>query len=105
MEILEHHETLIHGIIRTNGRTKDLELPPMDWDEIRNVAEFVDSEEDEEDRAIRMKKKAQKKEYEKRTVPLPAGIDMGKFIEETLERMPEPNIGKLVFFVWVVHEQ
>lgn len=93
MADLEHHETLIHGIIRTNGRTKDLGLPPMDWDEIRNVAEFVDSDEDEEDRAIRMKKKEKKKEYEKRTIPLPAGIDMGKFIEETLERMPEPNIG------------
>ena len=53
----------------------------------------MDSDEEEHERTIRSKRENLKQELEKRTMSLPAGIDTGKFLEEALDRMPEPNLG------------
>lgn len=63
------------------------------WDEYRNEEEFIDSDEDEEEREARLKKRAVKIQNAKRCLILPSGVDIGRFIEEALERMPEPIVG------------
>merc|ERR1711874_504504 len=68
-------------------------MPFVNWDEVRTSTEYVDSSEDEDEREIRLGREAQREEFKKRSLPLPAGIDIGKFIEESVARMPEPALG------------
>jgi len=67
-------------------------MPEIDWDAYR-TEDYVDSEDEEEDRERRLERQARREEYERRALPLPAGIDIGMFMEEALRRMPEPALG------------
>jgi len=67
-------------------------MPFINWDDVRST-EFVDSSEDEDEREVRLAREAKREEFKKRSLPLPAGIDIGNFIAETVARMPEPAVG------------
>jgi hypothetical protein len=83
-------EEIANGALQADG-----EMPFIDWDLIRSAytTEYIDSEEEEEDREIRLDRQAKRKEYENRSLPLPAGIDIGRFMEDSLKRMPQPALG------------
>ena len=64
------------------------------WDKYRTkVDEMSDSEEDEEEREKRLMSNKKKGDMDAKVLKLPAGVDVGNYIEETLRRMPEPIIG------------
>ncbi len=52
-----------------------------------------DSEEDENERKKKERKEEEKARLEAKTLRIPAGVDLGTFIEETLRRMPEQPVG------------
>jgi hypothetical protein len=76
-----------------DNNTENEKSEPSIWDEYRNIPEFIDSDEDDDDRASRKRRMEQKQRYEDRMMCLPAGIDIGKYIETALKRMPEVLIG------------
>ena len=78
----------------TSRAVESQESETSAWDEYRNTQDYVDSDEDDYDRSIRLKMEQVAQEHEKtRTLILPAGIDVGIYIEETLKRMPTPAVG------------
>ena len=68
------------------------------WDTFREEDEFVDSDEEGDDNDKKDSKERQKSMYNQRAIVLPAGIDIGRFIVDSLDIMPDPVRTSDVFF-------
>ena len=60
------------------------------WDTFREEDEFVDSDEEGDGKDKKETKDRQKSMYNQRQIVLPAGIDIGRFIVDSLDIMPDP---------------
>ena len=63
------------------------------WDTYRNKPEFVDSDEDDEEEKNRMRKKQLKQVFQQRQLVIPGGMDIGRFIADSIPRMPDAVVG------------
>lgn len=95
--VLSNMSSLARLKVRCGTKSIDDSVMSQDsssfWDQYRVKVESDSDDETEEEKTRRKNREEQKKLLKARQLVVPAGIDLGKFLEEQLKRVPTPIIG------------